>query len=245
MMPDTISCRMICVDSRLGAEQLEESYPGGSAQTRILPFCCPDSFENEEIPDGFEKDMASLPEKYLFYPAQFWTHKNHRRLLGAVAELKPEFPDIRLVLVGSAKNLQMNIPELCKAYGIEENVIVFGFVKGEYMRELFKRARGMVYPSFWGPTNIPPLEAMAANCPYAVSDVFAMREQSGDAALYFNPESQSEIAQAVKTLWCDDRALAELKKAGAEQRRKYQFSAFAGNLKRILLEGASSPAAVK
>jgi len=45
----------------------------------------------------------------------------------------------------------------------------------------------MIMPTFFGPTNIPPLEAIAVGCPVAVSNIYGMPHQLGDAALYFNP----------------------------------------------------------
>lgn len=68
-----------------------------------------------------------------------------------------------------------------------------------------------------------------------IADIYAMREQSGDAALYFDPVKPEQIAAAMETLWTDDQAVAKLKQAGLEQRKKYQFTAFTQNLGRILL----------
>ena len=72
------------------------------------------------------------------------------------------------------------------------------------MASLYRHARGLVMPTFFGPTNIPPLEAFAVGCPVAVSSVYGMPEQLGDAALYFDPTSVYEIAACVRKLWVDD-----------------------------------------
>lgn len=45
------------------------------------------------------------------------------------------------------------------------------------MPEFYRRARRMVMPTYFGPTNIPPLEANALGCPVAVSKVYGMPEQ--------------------------------------------------------------------
>ena len=60
-------------------------------------------------------------------------------------------------------------------------------------------------PSYFGPTNIPPLEAMALGCPVAVSNKYAMPEQVGDAGLLFDPDSPEEIAKCIKAMWLDDK----------------------------------------
>ena len=87
------------------------------------------------------------------------------------------------------------------------------------MNFFYLRARAMIMPTFFGPTNIPPLEAMATGCPLIVSDVYAMKEQSGDAALYFNPHSPDEIAEKILMLWSDDELFDEMSKKAYERNK--------------------------
>ena len=78
------------------------------------------------------------------------------------------------------------------------------------MPEFYRRARAMVMPTFFGPTNIPPLEAFALGCPVAVSNIYGIPEQVGDAALLFDPNSVEEIADCIERLWQDDALCASL-----------------------------------
>jgi glycosyltransferase involved in cell wall biosynthesis len=210
----------IIVDSRLGKEQVIDSYKISGDKVYILPFIPPSyiySVENKKKID----EIDSLPQKFIFYPAQFWEHKNHRNLVEAIYRLKEEIPDICLVLVGSKKNNHRQIMLLVKKYELQEHVLFLGYISNENLVELYRRSRAMIYPSFIGPTNIPPLEAMAANCPAAVSDVYAMKEQLGDAVLYFNPNSIEEIAQTIKRLWEDDELCNELRRKGKERIQRH------------------------
>jgi glycosyltransferase involved in cell wall biosynthesis len=72
----------------------------------------------------------------------------------------------------------------------------------------------MVMPTFFGPTNIPPLEAFATGCPAAVSNIYGMPEQIGEAALFFDPVSDAEISGALLRLWTDDALCEELSARG-------------------------------
>ena len=94
----------------------------------------------------------------------------------------------------------------------------------------------MMMPTFFGPTNIPPLEAFVTRCPAAVSDIYGMREQLGDAALFFDPHSDQEIASVMKRLWLEDELCATLSTRGREQAQKWGQAQFNDRLRRILKE---------
>jgi glycosyltransferase involved in cell wall biosynthesis len=112
--------------------------------------------------------------------------------------------------------------------------------------EFYRRARALVMPTFFGPTNIPPLEALSCGCPVAVSNIYAMPEQLGDAALYFDPASPSEIASALERLWRDDALCARLREQGQRRIASWTPAHFARRLKAVLddvliLGGQSTP----
>ena len=103
-----------------------------------------------------------------------------------------------------------------------------GYVPDSDMPGLYKRARALVMPTFFGPTNIPPLEAFAAGAPAATSDIYAVRDQLGDAALWFDPRSTDQIRDTLVQLWTDDALCADLVARGqkhAENRGRPQFNA--------------------
>jgi len=126
-----------------------------------------------ETPHGFD-DRYRLPEKFILYPARFWEHKNHRSLIEAVRLLKQTIPDLKLVLAGSQQNAYAASVELVRRYDLMDDVLFLGHIPDDDMPELYRRARAMVMPTFYGPTNIPPLEAFVAGCPVAVSAVYGM-----------------------------------------------------------------------
>ena len=76
-------------------------------------------------------------------------------------------------------------------------------------------------PTYFGPTNIPPLEAMALGCPVAVSNKYAMPEQVGESGLLFNPDSPEEIAECIRKIWNDDELRMKMKELGYERINKW------------------------
>ena len=214
----------VLVDSETGKHQLVEAYGIEASRVHPLPYV-PAHYIFGATPPGFD-ERHRLPAKYAFYPAQFWEHKNHRRLLEALAALRAELPDLHLVLSGSRTHGYASLARLCRELGLEANVSFVGRIADADMPELYRRARCLVMPTFFGPTNIPPLEAFALGCPVAVSGIYGMPEQVGDAALTFDPRSAGAIAEALRRLWSDDALCAELRSRGLQHAARWNQAAF-------------------
>lgn len=205
--------RGILVESALGKEQVVESY-GANPEIIFVQPTAPPHYIYDSQDQANPGPSHRLPEKYFFYPAQFWEHKNHKRLIQAAALLKKTHPDIQLVFVGSKKNAYGSVRALVDKLGLAENVHFGGYIPEAEMAGLYRQARALVMPTFFGPTNIPPREAIALGCPVAVSDIPGMRDQMGDAALFFDPTSVPEIAQVMGRLWQDDDLCRDLAQRG-------------------------------
>lgn len=215
--------QMIFVDSDLGRQQAIESY--GEQYTDkfvVMPFTPPMYlFESNDI----DEDIR-LPEKFFFYPAQFWKHKNHKNLLLAMDELRDCGVRVQMIFVGSAKNGYDEVLQIIQEHHLEEQIEILGYVSDDVMRTLYQKARAMIMPSFFGPTNIPPLEGMAMGCPVAVSRVYAMPWQVGDAGLTFDPHDVHEIADVLRRLWEDDGLCRLLIEKGKERAKYFSQERF-------------------
>lgn len=221
----------VLTDSKLGKRQFAESYlkkRNGKPLICVLPFIVP-----EYIRQGVEAYIET-PERYVFYPAQFWQHKNHINLIRAIELLLTDIPDVHLVLVGSEKNNLGKIKSYLSEHRLEDHVTIKGFVSDGNMTYLYRHAVGMVMPSYFGPTNIPPLEAMALGCPVAVSNKYAMPEQVGDAGLLFDPDSPEEIADCIKKMWQDENLRQKMIRKGYERMEKWTVKEFEDRLVKIV-----------
>lgn len=225
----------ILVDSEIGKQHVIESYSIKREKVHILPYIPPYYIYSSKSVGDFNSRW-NLPPKFLFYPAQFWEHKNHKGLINAIRILKPELPDLKLVLVGSKKNAYKSVLKLVKDSNLVNDIIFLDFVPNEDMPEFYRHARALIMPTFFGPTNIPPLEAFALGCPVAVSKIYAMPEQLGDAALYFNPSSEEEIATAIRRLWCDDELCHSLISKGFAKAKEYGRDQFNQRFKEIIFQ---------
>lgn len=210
----------ILVDSELGREQVVESYGISPAKVHPLPFIPPAGIVGTEDADGL-RERLSLPERFFYYPGQFWEHKNHARLIRALSLISESHPDVHLVFSGFKDRQYQELVELAHKQDVGKRVHFVGYVEESDVGKLYRLADALVMPTFFGPTNIPPLEAMQAGCPVAVSDIYAAREQLGDAAVYFNPRSVEALGHCLRTLW-DDASLRErLSEAGLKRSSRW------------------------
>ena len=171
---------------------------------KVLPIFCSDAFVNMQVAQGEQqKILAGLgltAGKFFFYPAQFWAHKNHFHLVQAFGKFVKLNPDFRLLFCGSDKGNIGYIKKQVQMLGLEQNVIFGGFIDDEALFTLYKNAAALVMPTFFGPTNIPPIEALFLGCPALLSDIAGHREIMGDAALYFNPADDDAIFESMTAI---------------------------------------------
>lgn len=171
---------------------------------------------------------------YLFYPAQFWPHKNHVGLLMAIKLLKSRGHDISLVLTGSDHGNLAHIRRAARDLGVEDAVRFCGFVPSADIVGLYRNALALCYVSFFGPENLPPLEAMALGCPVILSDIPGARALHGDVPFMVDPKSPEAIADAAQALLAGPADLAERLEKGRRFARANDCARYVEGLQNIL-----------
>ncbi len=218
----------IIAGAEAGRMEIERFYQVTSNRIKILPHPTP-AFTLDAKASDVDSVLKKygLRSNYLFYPAQFWSHKNHANLLLAAAALKSEHQlDFPVVFVGSNKGNEEYVRRFAAQLQPAVEVAFLGFVPLADLVALYRGAFALSYVTFFGPENLPPLEAFALGCPVIASDVSGAREQLGEAALFVDPRNPSEIAAAVKTLHDNEnlrRTLIEQGRARAERWTAKEF----------------------
>lgn len=209
----------IITGTEAGKAEIERFYQVPTEQIKVIPFPTPDFALN--APPCNDREIIkkyNLPENYLFYPAQFWPHKNHVGLLLAVQLLRDRYDLVLpLVIVGSDKGNQSYIRQVVVELDLAKQVYFLGFVPREDLICLYRQAFALTFLSFFGPDNLPPLEAFALGCPVVASAVSGAREQLGDAALLVEPKDEEQIALAIKSLHDDPVLRQKLVQRGFER----------------------------
>lgn len=222
----------ILVDSETGRQHVQECYSTPAERIFVLPFCTGHLQDIEpQRPQNF---CLSKDQLFLFYPAQMWLHKNHGNLLQAVALLRNAV-DIHCVFTGSTDKSGFQVYEqTLRELHLHDKVHHLGYVSDAENIWLYQNAHCLIMPTYFGPTNIPPLEAMQFGCPMAVSQIYGMPEQLQDAALYFDPSSPKDIANTLILLWTDWNKRRELCQKGYERLKDFSVAKFEQRFLNIL-----------
>ncbi len=241
------SATMLIAESDVGRDDILGAYGRyGITPDRVRTLAyMPSLAFDSRLADGcleYVRGKHKLPERYVFYPAQFWPHKNHIRLIEALALLRREFDLIvPLILTGSAtgeirRQLVAEIENRIRADGLGDQVRMLGYVSDEEIAGLYAGAEALVMPTLFGPTNIPFLDAWTLNCPVLTSRVRGIVEQVADAAVTVDPESVKEIAEGVRRLWTDESLRRTLIGRGQARLRQYSPNKHRRRLKEIFEE---------
>lgn len=208
---------VIVTGTKTGKAEIEKFYQVPGERIKVIPFPKPDIQKNLDE-DETILSKYNLPPKFLFYPAQFWPHKNHINLLHSIHILKKDKLKLfDIVFVGSDKGNLSYVKDLANELGINDQVYFLGFVPQKDLEKLYQVAFAMVYITFFGPDNIPPLEAFALGCPVIASKIPGYQDQLGDAVMAVNPKDPGEIASAILTLDKDSSTRDKLISKGYKQ----------------------------
>lgn len=207
----------ILTGTKCGKEEIIRFYNLPQNRIRVIPFPTPrfalNNNNKEKSTNIIQK--YEIHGEYLFYPAQFWAHKNHINLLYCLKILHDKYSlKLSLVLVGSDKGNLDHVQRMIKELDLSNYVYFLGFVSQEEIIDLYQKAFALTFVSFFGPDNLPPLEAFALGCPVIASCMSGSEEQLGDAALLVNPLKPEEIAHAVYQLYCDKQLCDQLIQKG-------------------------------
>jgi glycosyltransferase involved in cell wall biosynthesis len=222
----------IVVGTRVGLDEVVRYFGVPEEHITMLPHPTP-GFALRAAQEAHERP-GNVPKEYLLYPAQFWPHKNHINLLRALRLLVDAGFDVPvLVLVGSDKGNRTFVERCAVDLGISQKVQFLGFVGAEELVALYKHARALVYPSFSGPENLPPLEAFALGCPAIVSNYRGAEEQLGDAAVLFDPANPTAIADAIRRVLSDEALRNELVARGRTRAAKWTAREFVAGMFKV------------
>ncbi len=159
-------------------------------------------------PDSLSKEISS----YVLFLGNDKPHKNLEGLLRAWPHVRAAHPGLWLVLAGVEPG--RDLPEGARAVG---------FVPDADVPPLVALADALVLPSFAEGFGLPVLEAQAAGTPVACSDLPALHEAGGEAAVFFNPHDAATIAATLNSLLEDEEKRNLLRKKGRGRARLFSW----------------------
>ncbi len=224
------ACRaahIVVVASQFVKQDVMQRYGTAADKIQVIPWSPPEIALNEFT----QKDVSSLFEKYecphgsfILYPAMTWEHKNHIRLLEAVALLRErEGLKINVICTGHRNSFYPRIEQRLYELKLEEQVKFTGVVATEELSLLYRQAQFVIVPTLFEAASAPLFEAWQHGVAVACSSVTSLPEQAAGAALFFNPFSIEEIANAVKTMTSDENLRADLRSRGFKRLQNFDI----------------------
>jgi len=216
----------ILVESNLTKVNLTSRY--GIPQERIhyTPFKASIATTDEKNLD--EKVSLNIKKKYdlnvpyVFYPAQFWAHKNHIYLLKGLKNLEEKYKlKVGAIFSGADKGNLDYIKEHVNKLDLSDRVRFAGFVSNNEISTLYSQSLALVMPTFFGPTNLPPMEAFEIGVPVIYPDKKGLKEQVGDAALLIDLKNSMSLADQLNNLYENDELRKKLIENGKKQLKFY------------------------
>lgn len=168
-------------------------------------------------PRFFEIGSRREDGGYLLCPSTTHPHKNHARLLRVFVKIRERRPELRMVLTGVRGFAAEEVEREIEANGLRNAVDVLGWVPRERLYEAYRRARAFVYPSTFEGFGMPPIEALAAGLPAALSQIEPIRSLCAGAARFFDPEDDGGMLEAIDAVLYDEAERARLAQAGPER----------------------------
>ena len=183
---------VIVVGNQWTLRDFSEKFPAQAQKLMNVPVY-PRLLEGNKKPAV----LLDLPEKYVFYPASAWPHKNHCKLIQALALMRDDGLEIDLVLTGTKLSTSSNIVAEIRKYALQDSVHILGYLDDNALRECYQKATLVAIPTLFESESLPMWEAFSMGIPVASSNVTTLPEQGKDAALFFDPTNAQNIANVL------------------------------------------------
>ena len=116
--------------------------------------------KNDFNPDEILKNLnLKHDEKYIFYPAQFWAHKNHRYIIDALTILKEKILNFKTIFCGTDRGNLNYIKEIIKTNNLDKDIIIYNYLKNNEILALYSKSMALVMPSYVARSTLPLYEA--------------------------------------------------------------------------------------
>ena len=200
------------------AEKIEVIYQG-----------CHPSF-GEAVSDDKKADVArkyALPKRFVLYVGSIEKRKN---LLLVVKALRHLAQDVHLVAVGRKTSYKRKVEECVEQLGLTDRVHLLSSVGFEDLPAMYQLADIFVLPSFFEGFGIPIIEALSSGTPVVAARGSCLEEAGGPSSVYIDPNSETELAEALNDVWNNTAKQRQMIEAGYDYVKRFDARKMADDL---------------
>lgn len=168
------------------------------------------------------KIKSKIKKPFLLYVGNRNGYKNFNGFIKAFASCNKIKSEFNIIAFGGGK-LSLSESQLIKKNGLLENQVIQISGGDDKLIELYQQAAAFIFPSKYEGFGLPPLEAMASNCPVISSNTSSMPEVINQAGEYFDPLNIESIRDAIKKVVFSKERTNELIKLGNENLKNFSW----------------------
>lgn len=220
-----VACRLahtVVVGAEWTRDDFVQRYGLHPSRLQVIPWAPPTAGDTE--PAAGVREKFKLPDTFAFFPAVTWPHKNHLRLLQALAAVRDRGTAVRLVCTGHRyESHWKKVAAEASRLKLEQQVQFLGQVSFAELLAIYRAAQFVVVPTLFEAASGPVFEAWQADVPVACSTVTSLPQQAADAALLFDPYDVTAIAGAIEKMATDADLRERLREAGRRRLRDFPW----------------------
>jgi glycosyltransferase involved in cell wall biosynthesis len=225
-------------------DDLVSRYALASDRVQVIPWAPPLQAAPAVVSTvSHVKQRYGLPERFAFYPAMPWPHKNHKRLFEAIAMLRDQ-RGFRLHLVCTGTQLEPHWSKLLamiEDLDLSPQISALGFVNESDLRAIYRLSEFLVLPTLFESDSSPIYEAWFEGVPVACANVTSLPAQVLDAALLFNPYKVEDIASAMERMSADQALRGDLQRKGTKRLADFSWERTAKAYRALYRKAARCP----
>ncbi|PRO74438.1 hypothetical protein C6Y40_06650 [Alteromonas alba] len=172
----------------------------------------PNPGEASESSTILNHPIASLTP-YLLFIGTVQPRKNVEYLIDEFARVSSKIPH-RLIIAGAPAESQHTVEQKIAEYGLDDRVLLTGFISDEERHTLYKHADLFLYPSLYEGFGLVILEAMSYGVPVITGNNSSLPEAAGDAGIKVDIETQGALGEAILLLINDSHLRQKLIEKG-------------------------------
>jgi glycosyltransferase involved in cell wall biosynthesis len=227
--------------SDFGREEIIEYYKVCPDRVRSILYYNGGAEEYKKL----DKQLAlkqikdyGISSPYILDVSRLEPHKNVGMLVRAYILLRDSHPERKekLVIVGAPRFKSEETLALAKNSRYSDDIQFVHFVRQEDMNALYAAAELFVFPSLNEGFGMPLIESFASGTPVVTSNVTALPEVAGDAAVLADPNDASSISEAMQRVLSDEVLRKELIKKALERARTFTWDRSAEEVTKLYEE---------
>lgn len=195
-------CDIVVLSSVAAQNDLAAFAPDAIPKSRVLQFV-PSIEQAAAVPLVELEVKYGFQAPYFYMPNQFWIHKNHRIVVGALARLKDQGLSPTVLMTGSTKDYRHpdhydTLIALATKLGLADSFRVLGMVPYADLLSLMQHALAVLNPSLFEGWSSSVEEAKALDKIVLLSNLPVHLEQAPPRGVFFDPADADDLAAQMR-----------------------------------------------